>query len=163
MSKSKIEITLHPDARIKGDPEKLTQAVLDLYSKHGSLTPELLISAARSRNSPLHDEFTWDPDQALAEVQRTQALYLIRHISLEITEVDTGHIYRGREFVLNPTDSERYISVRTAMTDAEMRADMIDQLKARLSTLSQELKQFREFVGVVEAITAVTKKRKKAA
>ena len=167
MSKTRVELTIHPDARINGDKDKLTAAVLALYRKHGSLTPDLLIKAARPRNSPLHDEFTWDADQALAEVQRSQALYLIRVISLEITEVDTGHIYRGREFVLNPVDLEggEYISVRTALSDPEMREQVIERLKERLLSLRDELKAFKEFAEVVAAITvvAVPKRRKRVA
>lgn len=163
MSKTRVEITLHPGARIKGDRDKLTAVVLALYREHGSLTPNLLIKAARPRNNPLHDEFTWDADQALTEVQRSQALYLIRVISLEITEVDTGHVYRGREFVLNPvdTDGDEYVSVRTALSDPEMRQQVIEQLKTRLLLLCDELKAFKEFAGVVEEITAITALRRR--
>lgn len=155
MSNNTIEITLHPDARIKGDKEKLTAAVLEIYRKHGALTPGLLIEAARPVDSPLHAEFTWDAAQALVERQREQALYLIRVISLEITEVDTGHIYQGREFVLRPSTKEEYISIRSALSDKEMREQMVERLKARLVSLQEELRNFEEFVEVVEAITEI--------
>lgn len=159
MTKTKIEVQLHPDARIKGDRDKLTTAVLDVYRQHGSLTPDALIEAARSKRSPLHKEFTWDPQQALTEVQRTQALYLIRMISLEITEVDTGKSYRGREFVLNPVSREEYVSIRSALSDKDMRAEMIETLTRRLLALREELKQFSEFAEIVEVISTIEKPR----
>lgn len=160
---TRVEVTLHPDARIKGDKAKIVNAVVDIYTKHGMLTPDILIKAARSKSSPLHSEFTWDANQALQEVQRSQALYLIRVISLEITEVNTDDTYRGREFVLNPVSgSGEYISIRTALSDTEMRQQMIEQLLDRLDNLKRELKAFEEFSEVVEAITSVAKSKRKS-
>ena len=160
----RIELAIHPDARINGDRAKILPAVLAVYERNGMLTPSRLIEAARPVNSPLHAEFTWDAKQALEEVQRSQALYLIRVISLEIREVGTDEVYRGREFIMNPVDNDGgYISVRSALSSREMREQTLAALLSRLESLQQELRAFKEFSEVVQAIDFVKRKRKKAA
>lgn len=154
----KAEVHIHQAARLNGDKERIKGAILDIYQRDGVLTPSALVKAAKPKKSPLHNEFTWDADEALQKIQRQEALYLIRVVSLEIREVKTDKVYRGREFELRPGSTEDYVSIRTELSDAELRDQMVDQLMRRLESLRQELADFEEFTEVVQAITRVRKK-----
>lgn len=154
----KAEVRIHHAARLNGEKEAIKGAVLGVYQRDGILTPSALIKAAKPKKSPLHNEFTWDGNEALQKIQRQEALYLIRVVSLDITEVKTDKVYRGREFVLRPGTFEDYVSIRTELSDAELRDQMVEQLMLRLESLRQELEDFEEFTEVVQAITKVRKK-----
>ena len=49
-----------------------------LYETHGALNPEDVISAARNKNSALHDRFQWDDSAAAHQYRLEQARRLIR-------------------------------------------------------------------------------------
>lgn len=154
----KTEVHIHRSARLNGDKDKIKDAILDVYHRDGVLKPSSLIKAAKPKKSPLHNEFTWNASEALAKVQRQEALYLIRVVSLEVKEVDTDKIYRGREFVLQPNTDEDYVSIRTGLSDTELRDQIVAQLIQRLESLKQELEEYEEFTEVVQAITKVRRK-----
>lgn len=64
--------------------QSIVQAELDkLVKQYGDVTAERVLDSARPKNSPLHDEFTWD-DSAAAEAYRLEeARRLIRlHLTI---------------------------------------------------------------------------------
>lgn len=55
--------------------EREIKAILD---KHGTISPKLLIEAAKSKEHPLHGEFTWNNAEAATKWRLEQAYRLIQ-------------------------------------------------------------------------------------
>ena len=76
-----------------------TKEVIALAERHGgTITPEIILSEAKRKRSPLHGFFCWDDTEAAREYRRIQAAQLIRRIKVTITGGDEKHI-RVRAFV----------------------------------------------------------------
>jgi hypothetical protein len=58
------------------------QAIADLHD--GRITPELVVDAARDPDSPLHEFFTWDNDEAAEKHRLNEARSLIRSIRVDV-------------------------------------------------------------------------------
>lgn len=92
----------------------------------GTLTPDLVIEAARSEDSPLHGCFTWDVKRAAMEHWRDQARHLIRSVKVEVTT--THFSLRAPAFVRDPSaagDTQSYTSLGRLQTDQEMARDAV--------------------------------------
>lgn len=62
------------------------ESVLDsLAEQHGHLTPEMVVDAARSPESPLHSHFDWDDSVAAEAWRRDQARHLIMRCRVTVT------------------------------------------------------------------------------
>lgn len=89
-----------------------------VYDEHGTLTPTLVVDAARPADHPLHDRFEWDDAIAGEAWRREQAQQLIRSVRVVVREAsedgpeitvrafhairsEAGHVYEPLERVQN--------------------------------------------------------------
>jgi hypothetical protein len=72
-------------ARVSGDPQKIGEELETIRKLERELTAELVVSKARPKNSPLHNEFTWDDSDAAHKYRLVQARTLIRSVTV-VTE-----------------------------------------------------------------------------
>lgn len=56
----------------------ISEALTEIYQKHGKCTPEMVIAAAKNPKSPLHGSIEWDAEKGLREYQLNQARRLLR-------------------------------------------------------------------------------------
>jgi hypothetical protein len=72
---------------------KEAEALLDeLYAQHGELTEEIVEKAARPKNSPLHDYFEWDDNEAAYQYRLQQARGVIIAVTVTIVKTDGEEI-----------------------------------------------------------------------
>lgn len=86
----------------------------------GTLTPEMVVRAAESVDSPLHDQFQWDDAKAGAAYRLDQARTLIRSVRVEFTINDMT--VSAPYMVRDPDQDARkqgYTSIPRLKTDAD--------------------------------------------
>jgi hypothetical protein len=96
-----------PWARLRGDPQKVGEAIETLREAHGTVSPALVVDNAREPESVLHPFFEWHDGEAAEKYRETQAAHLLRSIVVVRTEgVDIKAPIRA------------FVSIRAAATDA---------------------------------------------
>lgn len=139
------------------------RAELDrLKQKDGRLMAQAVIDAARPKDSIMHDEFTWDRDEALEKNLLTEARHLISEYMVCITVGDRS--VRTRHFVSLLSDRKiggGYRPIQEVMGDSEMRQQILDDALNALAALQSRYRHLAELAEVFSALERV--KRKKAA
>jgi len=123
-------------------------------SRNGRLTQEDVVQEARNKDNPLHPAFEWNDKKAAHQYRLTQAGYVIRMITM----VGDGETDQGKEpiraFVNVRRDEDRsYTSVVHAMSDAELRAQVLAQAWKELQDWRKrhsELVEFARLFAVIE-------------
>lgn len=112
--------------------EQETKAVAarlrELYKKHGTITPDIVVQDAKQEESPLHSHFQWDTDTAALEHWREQARELIRSVRFDIV-VEGIVIARPQTYVRDPgADSKQqaYTAVNKLKQNRELALVALD-------------------------------------
>jgi hypothetical protein len=130
----RISYRLRPGFRTRVPVEVAAPAIEAHKKRNGDeVKVQELVDESKPVDAPLHPEFTWD-DRIAANLHRlNEARYVVR--SYEIVETDND----GREeahianvCVTNEEDERVYVSSARAMTDAELRAQVIADAEALL-------------------------------
>lgn len=122
---------------------------------NGRLTQADVVAEAREKTNPLHKAFEWNDKRAANEYRLTQAAYIIRSITVA-TEGATGEEDGQpiRAFVNVTRDDDRsYTSVAHAMSDTELRAQVIARAWKELEDWKArhaELVEFARLFSVIE-------------
>lgn len=119
---------------------------------NGRLDTKAVVEESRPDNAPLHGAFEWD-DVAAAEAYRIeQARYLIRSVELVIDKGD-GDTNSIRAFVSVLRDEDRsFTSTIHALSDAELRTQIIAKAWSELEAWRQRHAELVEFAKVFTAI-----------
>lgn len=93
-----------------------SEALLDIYKKHGKLTPEIVVEEAKDKKSPLHEEFDWNNKEAGQKWRVHQARLLICRVHI-VSETPDGA--KTRLFVHNGENTEErtYNPVNIVVSD----------------------------------------------
>lgn len=115
---------------------------------NGRLENAHVVAAARDKKSPLHPVFEWDDKKAAAAYRLDQAGDLIRAIDVVIVKDET-EARPIRAFVSVVRDKDRsYTSVQHALSDAELRAQVVAQAWAELEAWRKRHAELVEFAAV---------------
>lgn len=94
---------------------------------NGRLEAVAVVEASRDPGAPLHTAFEWDNAKAADQWRLDQAGTMIRHIAVVIEKPD-GEQGSIRAFVSVRRDEDRsYTSVAHALSDDELRAQVLQQ------------------------------------
>lgn len=77
-----------------------------LHSRDGVLTCEAVLDAARPKNSPLHDYFTWDNSRAAERYRLIEAGRLIATVRIEYRRKKAAQVVYAPAFIPTGTNSE---------------------------------------------------------
>lgn len=150
------------------DAGKVERRLMELYQAHNQLNPELVLSDARKRMSPLHGAFNWDVKKAAEQYWLVQARHLLGSIIITFRAPD-GTVVPARRFLYVPESScavesedGRYLSIEQVMSDEDLRAQQVEQAlldlrrwQARWAFLDGELegifRAIREHIGMDRA------------
>jgi hypothetical protein len=141
-----------PGASIKVDPE-VAGAVLERVrtTNNGRLTPELVVAEASPRNSPLHEAFEWNDAKAGKKWRLEQASHMIR--SIEVVRVTPEQNKPIRAFVSVLRDEDRsYTSTAHALSDPELRSQVVQQAWRDLEAWRQRHAELIEFAAIFTAM-----------
>lgn len=112
----------------------------------GRLEPEGVVAEAVNPNSPLHAYFEWDDTEAAQQYRLSQARNLIRAVVVRYRETPEGGPKTTRAFVsVTKEDRRSYVPVTTAMSDAEMRAQVIRKAWGEMQAFKARYRHLQEF------------------
>ncbi len=115
---------------------------------NGRLENADVVEAARDKASPLHPAFEWNDKKAASAYRLDQAGGLIRAIDVVITK-DTGDARPIRAFVSVKRDADRsYTSVQHALSDDELRAQVVAAAWAELEAWRKRHAELVEFAAI---------------
>lgn len=142
-----------PGSRIRIDAEKAGRELTRMEGESGGLTPEKVLDRARSANSALHAHFEWDDTAAAHQHRLQQARELIRSITVETVRTNVGDPRPVRAFV-SVTENEEgsYASTARAMSDKELRAQVLARAWRDLQAWRQRYAELVEFSKLFEII-----------
>lgn len=124
---------------------------------NGRLDNGDVVREARDKASPIHSAFEWNDKKAAEAYRLDQAGDLIRSIDVVMTEPD-GPKKQLRAFVSVKRDEDRsYTSIGHAMSDEELRAQVVAQAWAELDAWRKryaELVELAKVFAVIEARAA---------
>jgi hypothetical protein len=144
-------------AGLKSSPKQdaIQQELQKLYQQHNSVTPELVLDAAKAPTHPLHKYFEWDDSVAANKYRLDQAYQMIlaSKFVVEIQRqvgpvvVTDQHVVRN----LVPAHNQKGFKMRNeVLSDVDSRAALIAQKKQELRTWCKgvvdiaELRDLRE-------------------
>lgn len=103
------------------------QALIALSEQHGgNITPELVVRAAKSKDSPLHDYFDWDDKVAGGKWRIEQARELIRSVRIIVTSDKIS--IPAPHFVRDPQaepEEQGYVSVLKLRSDEDRAREVV--------------------------------------
>ena len=152
-------------SRLSGDAQVVGEELDRIAAEHGgSLTPEVVLDAARPEGALLHDRggFEWR-DEAAAEAHRlNQARYLIRSIQIVVSHPEPQAIrayvaVRQEEPELPEapaTASTIYVPTETALKEPVLRDQVLHQAYSELQQWANRYRRFKEFGQLLDAIDA---------
>lgn len=121
--------------------------------RDGILTPQALLDASRPEDAPLHSCFEWDDSIAAEEYRKSQSAHLIRSI-VKVVD-DYSEPVRAFTSVTVSEEKPMYVSVERALSDEEMREQVLARAKAELRSFSLKYKHLKELADVIAAIGKV--------
>lgn len=127
---------------------------------NGRLTQEDVVNEAKSEDSPLHPAFEWDNEKAAHQWRLEQAGYMIRHlvVSMETSEGEKRPAVRA--FVNVERDRDRsYTSLAHAMSDEELRSQVVNKAWAELESWRRRYEELSEFAKLFIVIDRQMTKR----
>lgn len=125
-----------------------------------AITPEELLEDAQDLGSPMHNFFEWDDDIAAQKYRLQQARYILRCIDVEIIYNGDNKSTRAYVNVSDPQDQERglvYVSVDRALSEPEMRKQLIQQAMIEAMSWKEKYKTLKELGLIFETIVVVKK------
>ncbi len=115
---------------------------------NGRLDPKEVVEESRDPSAPLHPAFEWDDAKAAGAYRIGQAAHMIRHIDV-VVEKPEGQPQPIRAFVSVKRDEDRsYTSVQHALSDADLRAQVVSQAWAELEAWRKRHAELVEFAKV---------------
>lgn len=124
---------------------------------NGRLESEDVVDAARPEDAPLHPAFEWDDEKAAEAYRIEQAKYIIRHVDV-VMEKEKGEAAPIRAFVSVMRDDDRsYTSTAHALSDPELRAQIVDAAWRELQSWRARHAELIEFAKVFAVIEKVKK------
>lgn len=142
-----------PGSRIKIDAKAAGLEMEKMEAAVGrSLTAEDVLERARTNNSALHGHFEWDDTLAAEQHRLAQASELIRSIVVDVSRSNLSE-NKIRAFVSVERNGKRsYTSTVNAMSDAELRAQVVQRAWNDFEALRKRHAGLKELAAIFEAI-----------
>ena len=126
-----------------------------IHTKHGKLTPELVVTEARKPSHPLHSRFEWDDKvagEAYRKVQARDLIQSVRCVYREATETDPAEDVREWHSVRRP-DGFVYEPIDAIAADPLAAAMLLRDAEREWKALHRRYAHLEEFISLVRADT----------
>lgn len=127
-----------------------------------SVTPQQVVDAARPDDHPLHAAFEWDDSVAAEAYRRQEARGMIGALVTVMPE-QKGRTQPVRAFVSvrTPDESQSYVPIRVAMSDAALREQVLAGAMRELVAWRRRYAEFQELATVFAQIDMFPPPKKK--
>ena len=146
----------------RGRPSKvgrnvdITEELLKIHTKYGSLTPENVLKEAKKKRHPLHPHFDWDDTEAANRWRVHQSNMLISQARITITEHEEKKIHA---FVSISKEGKReFVYTADALEDKQILFQIFSQLKSRIENIQDQLESMHMLKGAVKSALIAAKK-----
>ena len=121
-------------------------------TNNGNLTPRSVVDDARPEDAVLHPCFEWDDGVAAGKYREDQARYIIRGVVAQMPEAgeDAAPVRAFVSVVQN--DQQSYTSTAHAMSDADLRQQVLQRAWSELQDWRDRYKDYKELAAVFTAI-----------
>jgi hypothetical protein len=144
-----------PGRSIKNvNPQAVGQELERIRSEHDTLTADLVLSVAESQDSPLHDAFEWDDSIAARKHRLDQARRLIVSVRVINSPVQTP--VPAYVSVRSPDKGRQYLPTTEALSNDELRARVLDEIKQFSESLQRRYAYFAEAADLLAKLKAAT-------
>jgi hypothetical protein len=139
--------------RLKGakeaDPQRIGEAIAEVAERQGGrLTPDAVVEAARSDESPLHPHFEWDNDAAAEAYRLDQARGIIRSIRVIEPKAEDGVV---RAFVSVNDSGSSYRSIREVQTSSALQGLILRQAERDLEAWEKRYRQLTDICDLIRS------------
>lgn len=124
----------------------------------GKLVPSAVVAWAEPETSPIHNWFEWDDGEAATLYREQQAREIIRSVVVVVEDKGKTHEpVRAFVHVLHPGDDQAaYTSIETAMSDDDLREQVIGRAMKELTAWRKRYAQYRELAAVFDAMDSIS-------
>ena len=129
------------------------EVLKELESKHGELTPDMVLQEAEDESSPLHEYFDWDDTIAAVKWRRHQARKMI--LSIKVVVETTERVLKIPNYVRDPDkagDEQGYRSVVALKKDEDAKREAIVSEFARAATALRRARDLADFFGLEQQV-----------
>lgn len=116
---------------------------------NGRITPDAVIEDARSKKSPLHDQFEWDDSKAAHQYRLEQAREIIRSVKMEI--VTSERIVSTVRYIRDPSATGKeqgYVEVSKIRDERSIASDALRSECGRLSAMVERVEGLASALGL---------------
>lgn len=144
--------------RPKIDAETAYNALEELRKKHGKLTADIVVEAAKDKNNPLHTVFIWDVNEAARKYWQEQARLLMRSIEVIYDDAPSTSV-RAYEVVETTNDNRArqsvYMTTHDILSDPQLRQQLLQRAIREAISYKQKYKALVELSSIFGAIDSV--------
>ncbi|MCM0758068.1 hypothetical protein M7775_05690 [Sporomusa sphaeroides DSM 2875] len=124
-----------------------------LERQHGAVTPKLIVDDARPKTALLHKCFEWNDGIAAEKYRESQAGFILRNlVTVSVTKTEEQSEVRAFVNIIKEGDS-KFISVTTAMSDDDMRQQVLNNALSELMAFKKKYGQLEELAEVFTAVS----------
>lgn len=151
---SGVNYAWRPGSRISIDAGKAGRELERIRrANDGALTQQVVLEQARSANSSLHPHFEWNDGEAAEKFRLGQAGELIRSITVDVSRSNLSEKpIRAFINVVRDNGERSYTSTLVAMSDKELRDQVIRAAWAELLAVRKKYEGLEELARVFAAI-----------
>lgn len=136
----------------------LRDILLQIYAKHGELTPEIVLEEATPQDSPLHDRIEWNQESAARSFRIVQARAIITSVKIVYAEADeTDENKEVHAFVHIPVAGERrgyYVPSEVAMANPVTRELVLRAMRRDWLAFKRRWSYMAEFAQMFTILDA---------
>lgn len=129
------------------NPQAVGMELERIRQEKGQLQAADVLEEAHNPESPLHEAFEWDDSLAAAEHRLGQARRLI--VSIRVLNGPTQRPVPCYVSVRSPEVGRSYMPVAEVLSDDQLRARLLDDVRVAIETLERK---YSAFVGVADLL-----------
>lgn len=133
------------------DAQMVGEELEAIRERHGGITAEVVVDEARPEDAPLHPAFEWDDKVAAEEYRKEQARTLIRAVVIRRPEAEERAPVRAFVTVKEESGSTIYTSTVAALSDPDLRAQVLRRALRELDSWRQRYHDLEEVAEVLHA------------
>lgn len=138
------------------DPATARDALEDIRSRKGQLTPDIVLDEARDESHPLHNSFEWDDNIAAEAHRRWQARSLIKAIIVREEKYDCPAFVSVRIESVRSYEPVSVVSVsdvfkNSVLTEYKERIRNLKKETYRLMRYFEQAERFLEKLNSIES------------
>ena len=138
-----------------GEDVDITEELLKIHTKYGSLTSENVLKEAKKKRHPLHPHFDWDDTEAANRWRVHQSNMMISQARITITDHEEKKVHA---FVSVSKQGKReFVYTADALEDKQLLFQIFSQLQSRIENIQDQLESMHMLKGAVKSALKAAK------